>query len=95
MKSSRFFVPFKRQTSVCLFPVLVDSALRIENSIRQKKLVPFLRARCYFLTECVKQGALLTLYTNILLKLSSCESPAQEMTVLTDMVNWCTHIKVK
>jgi len=48
-----------------------------------------------FVQECVKQGALLTLYTNILLKLSLCQSPAQEMTVLTDMVTWCTRMKVK
>ena len=29
------------------------------------------------------------------MKLSLCQSPAQEMTVLTDMVTWCTHMKVK
>lgn len=51
--------------------------------------------RCYFLLECIKQGALLTLYTSILLKLSSCQSPAQEMTVLTEIVTWCTHMKVR
>lgn len=47
------------------------------------------------LSECVRQGALLTLYTNILLKLSSCQSPVQEMSVLTDVVTWCSQIKMK
>lgn len=48
-----------------------------------------------FVQECVRQGALLTLYTNILLKLSSCQSPVQEMSILTDIVTWCSHVKVR
>nr|XP_058943375.1 ectopic P granules protein 5 homolog [Pocillopora verrucosa] len=48
-----------------------------------------------FVQECVRQGALLTLYTNILLKLSSCQSPVQEMSVLTDIVTWCSQIKMR
>jgi len=48
-----------------------------------------------FVHECVQQGALLTLYTNILLKLSACQSPVQEMSILTDIVTWCTHLKVR
>lgn len=48
-----------------------------------------------FVQECVKQGALLTLYTNVLLKLASCQSPGQEMCILNDIVNWCTRIKLR
>lgn len=47
------------------------------------------------ITECVQQGALLTLYTNTLLKLSACQSPVQEMSILTDIVTWCTRLKVR
>ena len=46
-------------------------------------------------TECTSQSALLTLYTYVLLKLSTCESPAQEMAILTNMVTWCGRLKVR
>lgn len=48
-----------------------------------------------FVQECVRQGAILTLYTNILLKLSSCESPVQEMNIINDVVSWCNRIKLR
>ncbi|EDO31384.1 predicted protein [Nematostella vectensis] len=45
--------------------------------------------------ECIHQSALLTLYTYVLLRLSQCTSPKQEMTVLADIVSWCSRMKIR
>ncbi|XP_048581759.1 ectopic P granules protein 5 homolog isoform X2 [Nematostella vectensis] len=48
-----------------------------------------------FIEECIHQSALLTLYTYVLLRLSQCTSPKQEMTVLADIVSWCSRMKIR